>query len=343
MKHLKAIFRAVTTALPGILLAFALAIPAWFAGKQIPVIGGAIFALVFGLLVGSVFRPKTCVPGIRFTGKKILQYSIILLGFEMQIRNVIAVGSQSLVVMLFTLTAAFVTAAVCARLFRVKEKQAILIGVGTCVCGGSAIAATAPVIEAGEDDVARAISTIFLFNVIAVFLFPALGRLIGLSDAGFGLWAGTAINDTSSVVAAAASWSEAAGNGTALAIATIVKLTRTLLIIPITLTLALWTARKTGQTGNSFNFIKVFPWFVLGFVAAALANSFLPLPVGLPQTLAIAGKFLIVAAMAAIGLSTNVKNLIAGGKGPIALGLACWIAVTVVSLAAQGLTGTLTN
>jgi uncharacterized integral membrane protein (TIGR00698 family) len=341
MKHAKAFFRGLAALLPGLALAFALAIPAWWFGKMVPVIGGAVFALVLGLIVGTFFRPAACVPGIRFTGKKILQYSIILLGFEMHIHNVIAVGSRSLVVMLFTLTAALVTAAVGARLFRVAEKPAILIGVGTCVCGGSAIAATAPVINAGEEDVARSISTIFLFNVIAVFLFPALGRIIGLGDEGFGIWAGTAINDTSSVVAAASAWSEAAGNGTALAIATIVKLTRTLLIIPITLILAIRTARQEGHAGNSFKFSKVFPWFVLGFVAAALANSFLPLPAGMPQALTTAGKFLIVAAMAAIGLSTNLKSLIAGGKGPIALGLACWVAIAVASLLAQSVTGAL--
>lgn len=336
-----------TSLLPGIALAFALAVPAWFAGKGVPAVGGAVFALVFGLIAGSFFRPPACDAGIRFTGKKILQYSIILLGFEMNISDVLSIGSRSLVVMLCTLGAAFVTAAVFARVLRVKGKQAVLIGVGTCICGGSAIAATAPVIEAEDDDVARAISTIFLFNVIAVFLFPALGRLIGLGDAGFGLWAGTAINDTSSVVAAAASWSEVSGNGTALSIATIVKLTRTLLIIPITLALALYTARASGRRTpgqgtpgrSTFRFARVFPWFVLGFVAATLVNSFFALPAGATRALTETGKFLIVAAMAAIGLSTDVKKLVAGGRGPIVLGLACWIAISVVSLAAQGMTG----
>lgn len=327
--------------IPGIALSFAIAIPAWFLGKCFPIIGGAVFAILAGLLVGLFFRPARCVPGIRFTGKKILQYSIILLGFEMQILRILQVGARSLVVMACTVTAAFAVAAVMYRVLRVRGKQAVLIGVGTCICGGSAIAATAPVIGADDDDIASSISTIFLFNIIAVFVFPALGRLLGMSDEGFGLWAGTAVNDTSSVVATAAAWGEVSGNNAALELATIVKLTRTLLIIPITLVLAVYTARKQGTSGTRFNFVKVFPWFVLGFVLAALVNSFVALPPALPAFLSRCGKFLIVAAMAAIGLSTDARSLVSGGRRPILLGLACWFAVAVVSIAAQRLIGAL--
>ena len=326
---------------PGIALALAIAIPSWFLGKAVPIIGGAVFAILLGLVVGLFFRPEGCVPGIRFTGKKILQYSIILLGFEMHIGTILEVGSRSLVVMAFTVTAAFAVAALLCRVLRVRGRQAVLIGVGTCICGGSAIAATAPVIGADDDEIAGSISTIFLFNVIAVFVFPAIGRLLGMSDEGFGLWAGTAVNDTSSVVAAAAAWSEVAGNNVALSLATIVKLTRTLLIIPITLFLAFRVARANGSRGVRFDFVRVFPWFVLGFVSAALVNSFVPLPPALPAFLARCGKFMIVAAMAAIGLSTDARALLSGGRRPIVLGLACWIAVALVSLAAQGLTGAL--
>jgi len=265
----------------------------------------------------------------------------------MQIKNVLAVGSRSLLIMLFTLTAAFVTAAVMYRIIRVPGKQAVLIGVGTCICGGSAIAATAPVIDADDQDIAQSISTIFLFNIIAVFIFPAIGRLLGLSDSGFGLWAGTAVNDTSSVVAAAAAWSEAAGNNTALALATIVKLTRTLLIIPVTLVLAIAmarTAKKSQSDGagkGSFNIVKIFPWFVIGFVIAALINSFGFLPQTVPPFLSQCGKFMIVMAMAAIGLSTDVRKLVLGGWRPILLGFACWVAVAVVSLAVRHFSGLL--
>ncbi len=330
--------------LPGMLICLCVAIPAWFLGKLVPAVGGAVFSILFGIILGSFFQKPRFLPGIKFTGKKILQYAIILLGFEMQIIEVLKTGSKSLVIMAFTLTAAFVTAAIFYRLLRVGGKSATLIGVGSCICGGSAIAATAPIIGADDQETSRAISTIFLFNIVAVFLFPALGRAMGLTDQGFGLWAGTAINDTSSVVAAGSVWSEAAGNGTALALATIVKLTRTLLIIPITLALALIqsrTAKKNGTTASGYHFAKIFPWFVIGFALAAVINSFLGLPPAVTKNLATAGKFLIVMAMAAIGLSTNAKTLFSAGWRGLVLGLCCWAAVAVTSLAAQRLSGLL--
>jgi uncharacterized integral membrane protein (TIGR00698 family) len=258
-----------------------------------------------------------------------LQTAIILLGFEMNLYNVIKVGSQSLVVMLFTLTAAFMTAYLVGRALKLQGNVAILIGVGTAICGGSAIAATAPVIKAEDKEIAYSISTIFLFNVAAVFIFPAIGHLVQMSDIGFGIWAGTAINDTSSVVAAGYSYSDAAGS-----LATIVKLTRTLMIIPITLFLAIYTHKKTAQNTN-FALSKVFPWFVLGFIAASIISTTGLVPLETGKLLAQFGKFLIVMAMAAIGLNTNIKQLISNGIKPILLGLCCWIAVALTSIIAQ--------
>ena len=158
-----------------------------------------------------------------------------------------------------------------------------------------------------------------------------------MNDTGFGMWAGTAINDTSSVVAAGVSWSAAAGNNTALAYATIVKLTRTLMIVPITLVLAVYTAQKNknNHTGSDFNFIKIFPWFVIGFAAASVLNTFAGMPASITHALAVIGKFMIVMAMVAIGLNTNLKKLIANGRRPILLGLCCWFAVAGVSLLVQ--------
>ncbi len=345
MKFTDSRYAGAFAPVPGLVLSLAVAIPAWFAGRAVPVIGGAVFAIAFGLGIGLFYRPARAAPGIRFASKKVLQWAIILLGFEMNIRNVLAVGSESLLVMLFTLTAAFAVAAVMWRVLAVPGNQAVLIGVGTCICGGSAIAATAPVIGADDRDVAQSVSTIFLFNVIAVFLFPALGRTLGLSDHGFGVWAGTAVNDTSSVVATASAWSEATGRGDALALATVVKLTRTLLIIPITLILAGYVSlrgrREGAKAGGTFRFAKIFPWFVLGFLAAAILNSLGWVPPVAARDLTKTGKFLIVVAMAAIGLSTDAKRLVASGWRPIALGLACWIAVALTSLAAQGMLGML--
>lgn len=331
---------------PGLLMCFIIAVPAWLLGRALPIIGGPVFGILFGIIIALFKRPELMTDGIKFTSKKILQWSIILLGFEMNLFNVIKVGGQSLMVMVFTLSASFITAYFVGKAMKIDGKTTTLIGVGTSICGGSAIAATAPVIRANDEEVAQAISTIFLFNIIAVFIFPPLGHLIGLTDTGFGMWAGTAINDTSSVVAAGASWSSAAGNNTALAFATIVKLTRTLMIVPITLVLAVYTTRKmmkeqgTDKAGESnYSIKKIFPWFVLGFVLTAIINTFIPLPEGLPETLVTIGKFMIVMAMTAIGLNTNLKKLLTNGLKPIGLGLCCWFVVAVVSLAVQKIIG----
>lgn len=333
--------------LAGMLVCFIIAVPAWLLGRSIPVIGGPVFGILFGIIIAAFWkRPAVMDKGVKFTSKYILQYSIILLGFEMNLFNVIRVGGQSLLVMIFTLSASFLTAFFVGRALKIDGKTTTLIGVGTSICGGSAIAATAPVIRAKDEDVAQAISTIFLFNVIAVFIFPPLGHLLGLSDTGFGMWAGTAINDTSSVVAAGASWSSAAGNNTALAFATIVKLTRTLMIVPITLVLAIYTTRKISKENadgknddTNFSIVKIFPWFVLGFVLTAILNTFLPIPDAFSAALVKIGKFMIVMAMTAIGLNTNLKKLLTNGLKPIGLGLCCWFMVAAVSLIVQHLIG----
>jgi uncharacterized integral membrane protein (TIGR00698 family) len=211
---------------PGVLLCFIIAMPAWFLGKAIPVVGSPVFGILAGMMLSLFFPQLTGLnwksagfeKGIKMTSKKLLQLSIILLGFGMNLFHVFKVGSQSIMVILVTLTASFVTAYLVGKSLSLDGKVTTLIGVGTSICGGSAIAATAPVIEASDEEVAHAISTIFLFNVLAVFIFPTFGRLLGLSDMGFGMWAGTAINDTSSVVAAGTAWSSAAGNDTALGV-----------------------------------------------------------------------------------------------------------------------------
>lgn len=330
----------------GIVLCLIIALPAWLLGMKFPIIGGPVFGILFGMILAFIKRPPLLESGIKFTSKYILQYSIILLGFEMNLFNVIKVGGQSLMVMVFTLSSSFLTAYFVGKAMKIDGNTTTLIGVGTSICGGSAIAATAPVIRAKDEDVAQAISTIFLFNIIAVFIFPPLGHLIGLSDMGFGMWAGTAINDTSSVVAAGASWSSAAGNNTALAFATIVKLTRTLMIVPITLVLAIYTTRKLkkqnmadGTSDNNFSIAKVFPWFVLGFVLTAIMNTFLPIPTETSELLVKIGKFMIIMAMTGIGLNTNLKKLLTNGLKPICLGLCCWFMVAVVSLIVQQFTG----
>ena len=334
----------ILSAIPGIALCLSIAVPAWLFGRAVPVVGGAIFAIAAGIAI-SQLAPKIggakLGAGVKFTSKKLLQLSIILLGFNMNFYSVFEVGRQSLYVMVFTLTLAFLTAYFVGRLLKLFGNIPILVGVGTAICGGSAIAAAAPAIRASEEEIGQAISTIFLFNIIAAFVFPFLGGVFGLSDMGFGMWAGTAINDTSSVVAAGTTWSGAAGNDSALEYATIVKLTRTLMIIPVTIALALYASRKSGadSQGGGFKLAGSFPWFVLFFLLAALLNTFAPIPQGASLALSETGKFVIIMAMGAIGLGTNIRKLVSHGIRPIVLGVACWFVVASVSLVVQRVIG----
>lgn len=335
--------------LPGLLLCLLIATPSWILGTKYPIIGGPVLAILLGIIITTIF-PKLIFydfkegigfsNGVKYTSKKILQYSIILLGFEMNLYNIIKVGGQSIFVMIFTLASSFITAYFLGKALKLPSDTIILVGVGTSICGGSAIAATAPVIHAKDEDVASSISTIFLFNIIAVIIFPIIGHLLNMTDNSFGMWAGTAINDTSSVVAAGTSWSNAAGNNIALQLATIVKLTRTLMIIPITLFLAFYTAKKSkNKKDNNFSFVKIFPWFIILFLVTSCLNTFANINTELTHQLVIVGKFMIVMAMAAIGLSTNLKKLISNGINPIILGMCCWFVISVVSLIVQRFMG----
>lgn len=331
MHHTNIKMRRIKNKLPGIALSAIIALPAWLIGNHFPIIGSPVLGILFGLMLTFWKRPAAFQEGVSYTSKKLLQYSIILLGFDMDLFQVFQTGRQTLSLMVFTLTATFLAAFYFGRLLKVDRDTNILIGVGTAICGGSAIAAASPVIHAREEDVARSISTIFFFNVIAAFLFPFLGHVLHMNDYHFGLWAGTAINDTSSVVAAGYSFSNEAGN-----LAVIVKLTRTLMIIPVTLVLALLTAKRDSHTGGAkYRICSIFPWFVLGFIAASVISTFLPLPEEAGVFLAKIGKYVIVMAMAAIGLNTNLASLVKNGWKPIVLGLSCWAVLAVTSLLVQ--------
>lgn len=314
----------------GIALCFTLAIISYFLGNQFPLIGGAVFGITIGIILASIFTAQTekVTDGTNFVGKKFLHYSIILLGFEMNIQEVITVGISSLWIMFFTLLATFITAWIVAKALKINFVTGTLIGVGTSICGGSAIAATAPVIRANNQEISYAIATIFLFNIIAVFLFPALGRLLNLNNEAFGIWAGTAINDTSSVLAAAYSYSDESG-----ALATIVKLTRTLLIIPITFVLSIYMAKsQTVDNGYQFKLTRAVPYFIIGFIITSIIRSTNILPLEFTNFLAQTGKFLIIVAMVGIGLNTQLGKLLRNGIKPIAMGLICWTVLSIVAL-----------
>jgi uncharacterized integral membrane protein (TIGR00698 family) len=231
--------------------------------------------------------------------------------------------------MLISLSVALLGAWFIGAKMGVSRNLKSLIGVGTAICGGSAIASIAPIIKADDDEIAFSISTVFLFNVIAVLIFPLVGHLIHLGDYGFGLWAGTAINDTSSVVAASYSYSRAAGD-----FAVVTKLTRTTMIIPISLIFAFLMVRKSG--GDNFDIKRIFPWFILGFLAMSAINTLGFMGSVFPSIAGTAGKYLIVVALAGVGLGANFSKIRKTGPKPILLGLLVWALVACTSLALQG-------
>lgn len=330
----------------GVLFCLIIAIPATLLGKQIEVVGGPVFAILFGMVLALVFpknRREQLVAGVTYTSKKVLQYAVILLGFGMNLSQILSKGAQSLSIIVATISTSLVIAFVLCRVMNVPGKIATLVGVGSSICGGSAIAATAPVIDADDREIAQAISVIFLFNVIAALVFPTLGGMLGLTNEGFGLFAGTAINDTSSVTAAASAWDSMHPGANVLESATVVKLTRTLAIIPITLVLACWQmhlARKAGGDAKStFSLKRAFPMFVLFFVLASVITTVLQLPASITAPIKELSKFFIVMAMAAIGFNTDIVELVKKGGKPIALGFCCWIGIACMSLGMQHVLG----
>jgi uncharacterized integral membrane protein (TIGR00698 family) len=320
----------------GLALACALAFVAMALGRWQPIIGGPVFGILVGIVVrntvgvGPMFRP-----GLGFASKQVLQWSIIALGFGLSIQQVAKTGMESLAVTMVTLVVAFGSAYLLGRWLKIASKLKILIGVGTAICGGSAIAAVTPIIKPEDHETAFAISTIFIFNIVAVLTFPLLGHWLNMSDAGFGMWAGTAINDTSSVVAAGYSYSTAAGD-----YATIVKLTRATLIIPICLALALfeaWRHKKEGGTG--FSLARIFPWFILWFLVASALRSTGLIPEGWTTAIHLVAEFLIIVALTAIGLSSDLRRMAVAGVRPILLGLGVWLSVASSSLVVQHFMG----
>ncbi|MDD4335598.1 MAG: YeiH family protein [Desulfotomaculaceae bacterium] len=323
----------------GILLCICIAVPAWWLGGLVPVVGGPVFAILMGMLVAFFIRENDSFqPGIAFTSKKILQFSVVLLGFGMNFADILSKGKQSLPIIIATISVSLIIAFIIYRAMKVPSGVSTLIGVGSSICGGSAIAAAAPVIGAKDEEIAQSISVIFLFNVVAALIFPTLGTAIGLSNEGFGLFAGTAVNDTSSVTAAAAAWDGIHGSN-ALDDAVIVKLTRTLAIIPITLGLAFIRTKKEKDLNSNVSLKKIFPFFILYFVLASIITTVFSLPVAITAPIKELSKFCIIMAMSAIGLNTNIVKLIKTGSKPIFMGFCCWVGIAVVSLAMQQVLG----
>ena len=352
---------------PGLGIAVALAVVATVIGKNVPVVGSAVPGAVIGAVLAIVRKPGArFAPGLKWASSFVLQCSVVVLGTQLSIGAAARAGLASLPVMLGTLVACLLAAYVYGRVLGVVGNLRTLIGVGTGICGASAIAAVSPVIEATGTDIGYAVSTIFLFNITAVLMFPLLGHALGMSQHSFGLFAGTAVNDTSSVVATATTYgSSAAGY------AVVVKLVRTLMIIPICVGLAWLTDRKkaaaavpaaggagagagartggvrvegvpaAGRRMSPRRALRLVPWFLIGFVVAALVNTVGGVPSGAHSGLSDVSLFFVAVALSAIGLSTDVPALRRAGAKPVLLGLMLWITVAGTSLGLQALTGTL--
>lgn len=327
--------------IPGILVCLVISIVCWFLGHQFLIVGGPVFAILIGMVIAIFYKPNQNLgKGITFCSKKVLQYAVILLGFGLNLSQVAKVGQSSLPIIVSTIATSLIISFILFKLLKADAKTATLVGVGSSICGGSAIAATAPVIEANDEEIAQSISVVFLFNVLAALIFPTLGGMLGMSNSGFGLFAGTAVNDTSSVTAAAAAWDGLHPGANTLDIATIVKLTRTLAIIPITLVLSVWHAKKNKNSsdGSKFSLKRIFPMFIIYFVLASVITTICT-SMGVDSSVFAIfkdiSKFFIIMAMAAIGLNTNLTKLIKSGGKPVFIGLCCWVAITCVSVLMQ--------
>jgi uncharacterized integral membrane protein (TIGR00698 family) len=341
------------TRIPGLALAIGIAAIATVIGRMVPLIGAPVICIVIGVTIAAVRKPGARFrPGIVTASRLILQVSIVVLGSQLSLRQIVSVGFTSLPVMLGTLTVCLGGAYWIGRWLSIVGDLRTLIGVGTGICGASAIAAVTPIIGAASVDVAYAISTIFLFNVTAVLTFPFVGHLLGMSQHSFGLFAGTAVNDMSSVVATSTTYGSAAAN-----YAIVVKLTRTLLIIPISLALAAFARKRSpevsilatsdqdqGGVVTSKIHVRIgrlVPWYLIGFLLVAAANSVGLVPIRVHHSLTLISLFLIAVALSAIGLSTDLPALRRTGPRPLILGAALWVLVSVTSLVLQLVTRSL--
>lgn len=331
--------------MPGLLLTLVAAAVATGVGILVPVVGAPIVAILLGAALRAILGRRVSWPRLRpgaaFAGRYLLQAAVVVFGLGLSLRAVARVGLHSLPVMLGTLAVCLLGAWLLGRALGVSAEARALIGSGTGICGASAIGAVTPVIAASEATVAYAVSTIFVYNVAAVLVFPPLGHLMGLGDQGFGLWAGTAVNDTSSVVAAGFSFSQAAGN-----YAVIVKLVRSLMIIPVVLGVSLlWRRRRAATSGDAAPrgkpLLRLVPVFLWLFLAAAAANTIGLVPAAAHHALSTLATFLVAVALAGVGTGIDFGEMRRTGPKPLLLGGILWILVAATSLALQAALGAL--
>lgn len=335
-------FKKLYNLAPGLLFSACVAVIAMFLSSLIPgdIIGATVMALLVGMALNPILnRYKRFNPGVSYAGKIVLRIGIVLMGVNMNFSEVLNVGKYSLFVMIFTMVTAFGAGNLVGKMFGMNWKLTNLLSVSTAICGGSAVAAVGPVIKAKDEDIAYAISSTFIFDVLTVVVIPWIGIALGMSSMGYGLWVGTAVNDTSSVVAAGYAFSEFAGNT-----AVIVKLTRTLFIIPYVLIFSIITERLEAKSEAvkgraSINFKKIFPYFIILFLVVVAFRSTGIMPDILVSTLSKTSKFCMVMALSAIGLKTSFGDIKDIGFKPMILGFIVDTLVVFVSIGVQVATG----
>lgn len=344
-----------TDVLPGLALSLLVALLARLLHQAIPhalaaAVGEVILAVLLGLLIGNTIGlPPLFAPGIRFSFHAILRIAIVLLGASFSVQQVASIGGKAVVMIVALMAIALLAAHALGRAAKVPPRLATLIGVGTAVCGNSAIVATAPVIGAHDDEVSFAIATNTLFGTLAVFLYPVLGHALHLRDPAFGTWAGSAVNDTSQVVATGFAYSDGAGR-----IATAVKLTRNALMGGVIVLMGLLHGRGRGRDAGAvgegaaaaparggflLRLKQSVPLFVLGFLAMAALQSagalrWLSIRAGrdLAADAQNVARVLILIALAGVGLSTRIATMRRAGLRPFYVGLAVAAATSAVSL-----------
>jgi uncharacterized integral membrane protein (TIGR00698 family) len=329
--------------LPGLIVTIVCAIAArWLHGLLPPhagaILGEVVVAVLLGLVIGNAARlPESLAPGIRFSFHSLLRVAIVLLGAQFSFAQVVAIGGKAVLMILVLMSLALLVAHTLGRLAGVPGRLATLIGVGTAVCGNTAITATAPVIHARDEEVSFAVATNTLFGTLAVFLYPLLGHWLAMTNAAFGTWAGTAVNDTSQVVATGFAFSDAAGQ-----VATAVKLTRNALmgavIVGIGLAYSRSTQSKDPDVKLALRLKQSLPLFVVGFLIAALLNTLgavawlgHALHRDLAHDLQTISRFLILVALAGVGLSTRLSAMRKIGATPFLVGFATAATTAIAS------------
>lgn len=311
---------------PGVLLLIMVAIVTKWLGSMIPVIGSILFAIVIGIGLRNLATvPAVVEPGLAFTLKKLLKAAIIMLGASLSFAEILAVGQQSFIIMLVSVFLGITLTFWFGKLLKVDSRLSLMIGIGTSICGATAISCVKGILGSKDEETAYAITTIVFFNVIAFLLYPVIGYLSGLSPAQFGIWAGTAVHDTSSAVAVGYVYGNEAGQ-----VATTVKLARTLFLLPVILALGMFFTKNDKET-TSKSLKSAFPWFIVWFMLVSILYSLGFIPEVMAASLTDVSKFIILMVMAAVGLQVDIKQLTRLGIKPLLNGLFASVAVAATS------------